>query len=745
MSEVINVSARVGKKLFYNDDNAYGGFSFYLKKADSEIIVDKKWGNFVVVGNCPMMLEGKQYDFSIKSSWNKKYGNGYEFVDVKERKLVTVEDQQEYLRQVISGKDAEVIISAYPNELIIDLIKEKKLDLTKLRGIKESKAKRIIDRLSTYENLQLALVELKDLGVSMNALQRLVEHFGTQDDLIAAVKENIYVLTEVELFGFIKVDEYAMNRGDSPSSPYRILACFEHIVKEEGKDGHSWIHVDDLLKQSENMLEIETDEIVTVLKNIGDKDEKFVIKDQKFTLKKHYFYEKQIKFHLDRLMKTYQPPENIISIDEVEKGVGFQFTNEQRDAIEKAQVNGVFTLNGKGGSGKSSVLVGIINSLNNENYMTCALSGKAAKILSSKGLKAMTIHRMLMGGEDYDIVILDEASMVNSQLFCSLVSSLQDGTKVIIVGDQGQLPPIGLAAVFEDLVLTKKYPHVELTKVHRQAEKSGILTIANTVRDGNQFNGRYDYKMTTYGELKDMVLIPLANREDIFGHILNIAKGYYEKYGEKSFTEFQILTAVKQRGENSVRNLNKELQKVFNDITKDSLERGGYEYRHGDKIIQNGNYYHAIAFSDMDTYRELQYYEREELLEDEELKERVNPCSVFNGTLGRIHYVNFDKKEVLIDFEDMEGYVAYSHSDLSMIELAYAITVHKSQGMGVKNILATFDYVAYKLLSKQMVYTAFTRASEKLVVICENGALHKAIETDQSSTRRTFLKEMLGG
>lgn len=740
---VISVKAKVGKKLFYNEDSMFGGYSFYLNKSDADIKVDEKWGNFVVIGNCPMLIEGKQYEFTIKPNWSKKYGDGYEFVDVKERKLTTVSDQQEYLRQVLSKKDAETIIKAYPNVMIVDFIKEGKVKLEDLKGIKEAKAKRIIERLTMYENMQIALVELKDLDVSMNALQRLIDHFGSQEMLIQKVKENIYALTEVEMFAFKKVDEYAMNRGDDPTSPNRIVACFEHIVKEEGKDGHSWTHVDQLLKRAEELLNVPLDNIQKVLHEVKEDSEKFYVKEDKFTLNQYYYYESQIKKHLDRLMNTYTPTQNVIPIEELEKEVGFTFTDEQREAIHMAQQSGIFVLNGKGGVGKTSVLKGIIDSMNNNNYMTCALSGKAAKVLSSKGMKSMTIHRMIMGDIDYDVVVLDEASMVNSQLFYQIVSNLPDGTKFIIVGDNGQLPPIGLAAIFEDLILTKKYPNKELTIVHRQAQKSGILSIANKVRDGQSFNGRYDYSQQVYGELKDMVLMPVSNREDIFDQIVQIAKGYYEKYGEKSFTDFQILTAVKQRGQNSVKNLNKELQGVFNDLDKDCLERNGYQFRELDKIIQSGNNYHAFAYPDMDTYEELKKYEKEEILDDEELVERIIKCSVFNGTIGKIEHINFDKKEVLIKFEDLEGLVAYSQSDLVMIELAYAITVHRSQGMGIKNVLFTFDYVAYKLLSKQMIYTAFTRASEKLVVICENGALHKAIETDHGSTRNTFLKDLL--
>jgi exodeoxyribonuclease V alpha subunit len=227
---------------------------------------------------------------------------------------------------------------------------------------------------------------------------------------------------------------------------------------------------------------------------------------------------------------------------------------------------------------------------------------------------------------------------------------------------------------------------------------------------------------------------------------VEIAKGYLKKYPDTWLHDFQIITALKQRGENSVKNLNQELQGIFNDLEQDYLERNGYQFRKNDKVIHSGNNYNALVVKDLVTYhkyKDIDADEIEELMDDnvDDFLPFVR-SSVFNGTIGKIEYIDFDKKETLIQFEDVDGLVIYSQQQLNMIELAYAITIHRSQGMGIPNVLVTFDYVAFKLLSKQLVYTACTRASDKLVVICENGALHKAIETDNSS-RNTFLKDLI--
>lgn len=757
MSNVIEVKARVAKKLYYDQDSMFGVFSFYPIETSEEIKLHPIYDNFVVSGNCPAFIEGKEYEFTIEPSWNKKYGDGYKFVNVKQLKLDTVEAQQDYLRQLVTEKDAKTLIDAYPNVMIVDHIKEDKIDVNKLKGIKEARLRKIKDRLVQFETISVALVELKDLGVSLNSLQRLINHFGSQEMLIQKVKENIYSLCEVDMFAFKTVDKYAMKRGDNPESPYRIKACFEHVIKENGNDGHTWISIEDLIIKSEELLKIDTQTIIDTLKDIkNDKRSQFYIDDTKISLKTYYHYEKEIKRHLDRLMKTFQPPEETKSIQEIEEELEIEFTDEQKEAIKLSQQNGVFILNGKAGTGKTTTVKGIVESTPSMFYRACALSGKAAKVLDSKGINASTIHRLLGVGKDgkfyygeeetlpYNRIILDESSMVNSYLFYSLLKAIPDGSQIIIVGDNGQLAPVGIASVFDDLLNTNTYPKVELTKVHRQAEKSGILLSANLIRDGNKINGRYDYSQQTLGELQDMVLIPLKSREHIFDYVMEIAKGYMDKFGKDSINDFQVLTPLKKRGDNSVERLNNALQDVFNQSDGYSIKQGSYVYKENDKIIHNGNNYEAFAYKDLDTYKQYEWFESEEL-EEMDFKDDLpfRNVSVFNGTMGKIVHINFEKKEVLIQFEDIDGLVCYSQQELNKIELAYAITVHRSQGMGIKHVLFVLDYSAYTLLNKELVYTGVTRASERLVLLCENGALHKAIETNSGNTRNTFLKELL--
>ncbi|MGD7047056.1 AAA family ATPase [Rossellomorea marisflavi] len=735
-AEQIEIKVLVKKELFYNEADLFGVYSLQ-PQSNEELIysyVEKNvYNNFVVSGDVPKLAENKEYDIIIEPSETKKYGKGFSFVAVKGNKPVTVEEQQSYIRAMLAERKAEAIITAYPNHKVLDMMKDNTFDVKKVYGIAEKSYKDIKNTLMSNLDIQEAIVELRKFGVKFKSMKRLIEYFGSASAVVRMIEDNIYNLTIADGFGFKKVDAYALERGDSKTNMNRIQAAIKYILENDSASGHSWMTVDSLENEMFELLKISSNYIEKGIQ-LAKEDRKLTFIDRKVALVKNYNLEKNVLERLNKLMSSNVKTSKVNptqAIHHLEKEMGVTYTLEQKEAIQKAIENNVLILNGKGGTGKSFTVKAILRSLEKYSYCCCALSGKASKILADHGLVSMTIHRMLGWDMDgfafnkekplpYDIIVLDEASMVNSYLFNAVLNAMRDDAKLIIVGDSGQLSPIGNANIFYDLLKSETFPQQELTIVQRQAQKSGILSTANMIREGKQVNGRYNYKNQVLGELKDMVLIPVQNKETLFDLVMDIC----EKYKGKNYLDFQVITGLKDRGDISVQKLNLSLQKIFNPHyeTSEVIKIGKYDFRLGDKIIQNGNNYEAGEKGDI---------------------------SVFNGTLGVIKELTIDTSDkknhrILIDFDGL-GDVLYTKDDLVKTELAYAITCHRSQGSTIPHVLFVFDYASYMLLSKEFIYTGITRSSKGCVMLCENAALHHAIQTSHSDKRRTFLYDMIRG
>lgn len=730
----IKLNVTIERRFHYNSESMWGAYAA-IPNNNTDVKLNS-YGNISINGNTTDLQVGKDYNIVVEPETHPKYGKQYKIVSVEAKRPETVKEQQDYVRALVTDRQYKEIIKVYPEHKLLDMFENDEIDFSKIKGIGESTYYKIKQKLINNLEIQEALVGLKEFDITYESTMKLIEHFGSAATLVQKVKENIYSLCEVDGFGFKKVDQYAMNRGDDPTSVHRIKSAIKYILDQDASSGHSWMSRRDLIEQTEKLLKIEETYITKVLQNIeknNNKKNDIYIKDNKVALYKNFYFEKAIK---DKLLKMLNRPCKTSGInfeqkiEEQEKHLGFKYTDEQKKAIELAINNNVLAINGRAGSGKTSSLKGVLGALSDYTYCTAALSGKAAKVLSSNGLKAMTIHRML--GVDpeggfihnennplpYDIVVLDESSMANNYLIYSIVMALKDDAKMIFVGDNGQLPSIGTGAIFDDILNTDVIPKQELTKIHRQAAKSGILLAANEIREGKHITEKYNFEQKTLGELRDMSIIPVDKETDIADMVLSICK----RNKDADLCEFQVLTGLRERGDLSVKKLNIELQKVFNDVNKPFVSRGGYDYRVGDKVIHNGNNYEAGENGD---------------------------TAIYNGTMGRIVAIEFDQDKtkndhkIHFEFEDIDEIIIYDMSEMKYVELAYAITVHKSQGATLKNVIFVFDFSSYLLLSREFVYTGITRASEGCVMIAENKALHFAIEQTAGGSRRTFLADML--
>jgi RecD/TraA family predicted helicase len=726
----IQLKVRVDYKLFYRD--SFGVFKFIPLTNEDQIEHKDYKGMFIANGEMPELFLGKEYEITIVPSTHPKYGDGYKVVHVTYQKPTSIDEQQEYIRIMLTENQSQAILRKYPNHLIIDMMKDGTFDYSDIKGIQETTYRKIKNYLLGNLDIQESLVELKDLNITFAAMKKLVDHFGTPEIVVNNVKSNIYSLCEVKNFGFLKVDAYALNRGDDKENKNRIYAAIKYVLSQEEGNGHSWVSKSALQSKLYELLQIGSDVIRVAIDEL-EGDKAFYTDETRVALYKNYFYEREIKSRLHALQSAtpiLKVGDIEAKIKKIEEENGFEYSPDQLEAIQLACENNVFILNGKGGVGKSFTVSGILKVLDSYKHACCALSGKASKILGSLGLNSFTIHRLL--GFDpkegfkhneknklpYHIIVIDEASMSNSYLMYSVICAVEEGMKLIIVGDSGQLESIGVGAVFRDLLQAGVFPQKELTKIHRQAAKSGILSSANEIREGKQIIESDTYGKHIFGELKDFVLFAMEGKNTVKDLTLDVCRTFLAKH---NVDDFQVITALKNRGDLSVKSLNVELQGLFNDLNKPFVKRGGYEYRVGDRVIQSGNNYEAGHNMDI---------------------------SIFNGTIGKVVDLEKarnekEKDKLYIQFEGIDETICYEKEQIDQIELAYAISCHRSQGSTIPYTLLVFDYSAYTLLSRQFVYTGITRASKGCVMVCEQRALRHAVRTDSSGKRNTFLYGLL--
>lgn len=779
IAEDYGYELKVQKELFYSEDTMWGVYSFkFVNPEDareSGINLHKQWGTFTISGNVFQLTEHDTYFVSFEDSYTEKYGAGYGFIEVKTEGLRKRSAQVEFLNAVLpKGIAGDIDKKHSDNKQLLSDISSGAIDLLEIKNVTENNVEKYLKAIKEFDRYQEAIVLLAPLGVNIRTIKDLADQFGGAVQLLQVIDKNIYRLTNAKGFGFKRVDEYALKLGYSKSSKSRILAGAEYVLEQMSTFGDIKIDIEKFDSEMCRILEI--DEVSDkIFSQIMD-SHKFYYDGGFISLSKLRDEELSIAEKLVSLQRGATALEGFDealaeTIEQQEDLNGFAFTEEQKAAMSLLKDNGVAVINGRGGTGKSAITKTIVETLGklHKGYAACSLSGKAANVLIQNGLhNASTIHRMLkwtphdgfVYNEEkrlpYDLIILDEASMVNNTLFLNVVQAIKQGARFLLVGDSGQLPPIGHGAMFESL-LRIDLPRVELTQVHRQAAKSGIITSANLVREHGQLNEYGNSENQVIGELKDMRIFNYLDKTSIYDDLMTTVERYHMNPNTNS-KDIQVLTAMK-KGHLGVPKLNVGIQDILNPHPdkgmKPHVKNKGMELRLGDRVIQNGNFYDASSLNNLKEYEEFKKGVVKSKLDEEapEGNGYLQTTAVFNGTIGYVVDIFNDPMKIasgiLVEYDTYAGkeLVYYFHtedkSDIGMLDLAYAITVHRSQGSGFKTVLLAFDYSAYMLLSKEFVYTGITRAINNCLMFVENSALHQAIKTTQSANRKTYIREFI--
>ncbi len=606
------------------------------------------------------------------------------------------------------GKDTLEILGKNPERL------------AEIPGIGAKKAEIIGKSYSEISDLREIMLFLEQNGVSGSYAAKLQIAYG--DTAIDRMKINPYILiTDIEGIGFKTADRIALSLGFDLASTERIRAGIIYVLNMAASGGHTCIPEEELLRYAERVLQADYMVVETVFRDMVEKD-MLRTEDwggQRFIYPEYLYRAETGVAHM--LLALRDHPESLGKVDEEkimeewEAEAGIKLAEAQKEAIRSSLKFGVFALTGGPGTGKTTIIKGILSVLKRAGckVLLAAPTGRAARRLeAAAGEKAQTVHRMLeynvsgtFGKNAEDLleaqaVIVDEASMLDIALFYHLLEALTLGCRLVLAGDVDQLPSVGPGSVLKDIIQSGKMPVVRLREIFRQAEISPIVRNAHRINRG---------MMPECVSDSDFSMMEFEEEEKAAAYITNF---YADKTRDGRWQALQVLSPM-HKGACGVRNLNSLLQMRVNPPSPEKseiLRPDGTVLRLGDKVMQIRNNYEK---------------------------------DVYNGDIGQI--VNIKEKEVTVWYPDRQDdeYVCYSESEYDELQLAYAMSVHKSQGSEYSQIVLALMPGHYIMLQRNLLYTAVTRAREKVVLVGTKAALYTAVSNDRTKRRYSLLKERL--
>ena len=752
----INVTIQVSTVRFYNEESNFGIITAFIDEVhEGEPILDN-WGKITLKGNMPFPRKMGSYLVEAEEVTDKKWGKQYQVIKMLTTVLLKKDDkdgQRKYLETLFTEKQVSDLYEALDDPYKV-LIEKNVKELVKVKGCGFKTAGRMMAKFEKDIFKSRIYVELSEYDLSPKMIDRLYNHYKNADIVIENVKRNPYILMSIHNIGWSKCDSIALKGGMGIYSPERIEAFLSYYLYTKAQEGYTYLYSNEQLMPA--LLEtfgdeIPDDAIAAGIKRMGKKiwwsDDKEAIGLAKYVKLEMKTAKKLIELRNAPNEFEYDGWEEVIKRKEEEQG--WCFTEQQMEGIKASLENQVVIITGLGGTGKSSIVAGVVEVLKNYKYAQCALSGRAAARLAEvTGQDGFTIHRLLgyPSGDDehqkfvfhedfpldMDIVILDEISMVDGELFYNLIRALKPGTKLIMLGDVGQLESIGCSNIANDLIESPEIVSVILDKIHRQAEASAIITESIKARNGIQVIDKNFAGIVTKGELQDLSYDCYSDG----GNTLYKVMGYVSELHEDGVDvmDFQVVVPIKERDAGTW-NLNQAIQELCNEkaekeITVDyDKDHNGY-IRTGDKVINIKNNYKART------------YNGQWDVDEDETEGMGESCPIFNGNMGIVLDINEKRKEAIVDFIGI-GKVLITKDMMSSIMLGYAVTVHKCQGSEFPYVIFAMDFSSYALLTRQLVYTAITRAQKHCYVVAQTSALRYAVAQNSVINKQTLLQGAL--
>lgn len=722
------IKGKIRNTIYENKENGYVVAVFRIKETNDNKMLEYVNKTVTITGNFLDINTEETFILYGSPLKHERFGFQYKVDSYKKEELTDEDAIVEFLSSsLIKGcgaKTAQKIVETLGSEAL-NKIKEDENILLNVPGLNESKAKTIRDSILAYKDADDTLVKLKTLGFSIPEATKIYKKYGPSTKFI--ISGDLYILSEI--IDFNKIDTLYRSHNDEYSE-IRIKTCLtESMHRLSTTTGDTYYYAEEIkesLQKEFNIIldEITFDEITYTLET----ENKIVIVDNKFYLMEYYEAENDIVDNL-HLLNSNHPlviPDFDTELAKIESDFGVNYNEDQKNAIRKALENKVTIISGGPGTGKTTIINAIvrlyikIHDLSPmETLASIALiapTGRASKKMSlATTLPAMTIHRYLKWNKDTNsfgvnefhrsqekLIIVDEMSMIDINLFNALLKGIKSNVTLIMVGDVFQLPSVGPGLILNDLITSDLFTFCPLEKIYRQSANSYIPYLALEIKNkdlADDFNTQkddYNFLETDGKYIRDMIKKICTMSKN---------KGLNEN-------DIQVLAPM-YKGENGIDNLNITLQELFNppDLKKEEIKIGEVLFRENDKVLQLQN----------------------------------NPdCNVFNGDIGfirRINKLGGKKDTVIIDFEGNK--VEYTKEDMYQIKHAYAITIHKSQGSEFSHVILPICRGYYKMLYNKLIYTGISRAKKSLIIIGEPQCFLMAINNAYASSRKTTLKDKL--
>ncbi len=715
--------------IYRNTDNGYTVLN--LVSGETEI---------TCVGIFSTIAEGENIEATGDYTDHPTYGTQFKVVSFEEK---APEDQEAIERYLGSGAIKGIglamaarIVRRFKEDTF-RIIEEEPERLVEVKGISERKAMEIASQVNEKRDLRQAMIFLQQFGITMNLAVKIYNKYG--QEVYGILKENPYRLADdIEGVGFRTADDIAAKAGIRTDSDFRVRSGILYTLLQASGEGHTFLPKEELTSKASELLGIDQE---IIEKNYMDLsiDRKIVMKQSgeqtQIYAASFYYMEANTATMLRKLDNTYDVADAEIEqrIHKIEKQTGMELDEHQVQAVKEAVRNGLLVITGGPGTGKTTTINTIIRyfELEGMDIFLAAPTGRAAKRMSeTTGFEARTIHRMLelnggMEGNagfernetnplETDVVIIDEMSMVDITLMNSLLKAIAPGTRLILVGDINQLPSVGPGSVLKDIIQSEIFNVVMLTKIFRQASTSDIIVNAHKINRGEE--------VSLDNKSMDFFFLKRYEADIIINVVLQLVKQKLPKFVDATPYDIQVLTPMR-KGLLGVERLNGILQHYLNppDKSKREKEHGDMVFREGDKVMQTKNNYQL----------EWEICTKFGLTVDKGM-------GIFNGDMGIIAEINDFAETMTVEFDEGRK-VEYSYKLLDELELAYAITIHKSQGSEYPAVVIPLLNGPSMLMNRNLLYTAVTRARKCVTLVGNDTTFLQMIKNTSQQKRYSGL------